>query len=167
MFKIYSQNLSGTLPCVSHLFSLFPHFYFSKHLLIALSFQTWFSADFDFLVPFPGDHSTPHPPVLGFSEIACSSLFSLPTLRFSIPELSIMVATSHNLHRDVIASKESTDFILKARAGIAGIADTWSRRLRLTILGIRRGTRRSKWPRFNLLVAVTRLYMIICGPVYG
>lgn len=109
----------------------------------------------------------PHPPVLGFSEIACSSLFSLPTLRFSIPELSIMVATSHNLHRDVIASKESTDFILKARAGIAGIADTWSRRLRLTILGIRRGTRRSKWPRFNLLVAVTRLYMIICGPVYG
>lgn len=74
-----------------------------------------------------------------------------------------MVATRHNLHRDVIASKESTDFKLKARAGIA---DTWSRRLRLTILGIKRGTRRSKWSRFNLLVVVARLYMIICGPVY-
>lgn len=49
--------------------------------------------------------------------------------------MSAKVATNHNLHRNVIGSKERTEFKLKARAGNA---DTWSRRLRLTILGIKR-----------------------------
>lgn len=98
-------------------------------------------------------------PVLEFSEIACLSLFQFPSSKVLDTCIAQEAAPSHNLRRDFIGSKKTTDCKLKARAGNA---DTWSRRLRLTILGIQgraHGEKRSRFNQSDMCVAIARLHL--------
>lgn len=119
-----ATNLPGTLVCVCWLWHFPLILIFPEHLLIINPF--WLG--FCWLSPR-------HPPSPSFG-IFWDSLF----LFFQFSSFKVMdtcidqeAVTSHSGSRDFIDSKETTDFKWTARAGNA---DTWSRRLRLTILGI-------------------------------